>query len=111
MKCKRCGREYESDKILEYKFTMTGDLMIHSPSGISMNATTQLCNICRKYLEVEFAGQLVYLMHEYGLDDHGEFVDVDLNKLAKFGIADDKLGIVNDTHPKFKVIEGGKNEK
>ncbi len=80
---------------------MTGDLVFH-PSGITMNATTQLCDTCRKFLELEFGGKLVYLMSEYGLDDHGEFIDV--NKLAA-------LGMTVDTHPKLKVIEGGKNEK
>jgi hypothetical protein len=80
---------------------MTGDLL-DSQSGISMRATTQLCDTCRKFLENDFRRKLVDLMAEYGLDDHGTFINV--NKLA------DALGMVDDTHPKFKVIEGGKNE-
>lgn len=99
MRCKRCGREYDSDKTLEYTFTMTGDV-IDSSSGISMHVTTQLCDTCRKFLENDFRRTLVDLMPEYGLDDHGTFINV--NKLA------DALGMTDDTHPKFKVIEGGK---
>lgn len=80
---------------------MTGDL-VDSQSGISMHTTTQLCDTCRKFLENDFRRKLVDLMSEYGLDDHGTFINA--NKLAN------ALGMADDTPPKLKVIEGGKNE-
>ena len=100
MRCKRCGRDYDSDKTLRYVFTLTGDLM-DSQSGIGVRVTTQLCDTCRKFLENDFRGKLVDLMAEYGLDDQGEFISV--TKLADELWMDD-----TNTRPKFKVIEGGK---
>ena len=100
MECKRCGREFDSDKTLRYTFTIAGDL-IDSQSGISVYTTAQLCDTCRKFLENDFRGKLVDLMSEYGLDDQGKFINV--TKLA------DELWMDDNTRPKFKVIEGGKD--